>query len=129
MNKLHTYLKKGDIFIIILALILSVSVFLFAFLYKPNQKICVIKESNKIVKTIPLTDKTNEKIIIDKKYENVIIIKNGEVYISHSTCPNQICVNTGKISKVSQSIVCLPNKILIEIVGSKNEQEVDLIAQ
>lgn len=47
--------------------------------------------------------------------KNTVIIKNGEVYVSHADCPNQICVNTGKISKTGEQIACLPNKVLVEI--------------
>ena len=37
------------------------------------------------------------------------------LYMSDATCKNKICVNTGKISKKGESIVCLPNKTIVEI--------------
>ena len=41
--------------------------------------------------------------------------------MAYSDCKNQICVNDGQINKTNQSIVCLPNKVLVEIIGGEEE--------
>ena len=54
----------------------------------------------------------------DKKVElagNTIEIKNGKADITAATCKNQICVKHKKIEKKGESIVCLPNKVIVEI--------------
>ena len=52
---------------------------------------------------------------------NVLVIEDGAAYMREANCPDKFskngCVNTGKISYVGQTIVCLPNKIIVEIVG------------
>lgn len=48
---------------------------------------------------------------------NHLIIKNGEAYISHADCKTNVCVKTGKISRVGESIVCLPHNLIIEIIS------------
>lgn len=128
MFKLHTYLKKGDIFIIFIIFFISISVFLFLFTNKSNTKVCLIKHNNDIVKTIHLDENTNDTVVIDDEYKTVISIENGNVFVEKSTCPNQVCVHTGKISNTYQSIACIPNKVLIEIIGN-DDQEVDYIAK
>ena len=57
---------------------------------------------------------------VDGEYElnggsNILVIKGGEAYISHADCPDGLCVKTGKISLVGESIVCLPNKVSVRI--------------
>lgn len=47
-----------------------------------------------------------------------VVIENGEVYVTDSACPDRICEHSGKISRVNQSIVCLPAGIVITITGS-----------
>ena len=37
--------------------------------------------------------------------------------VSESDCPTQDCVHTGEISRSGQSIVCLPARIIIQLVG------------
>ncbi len=63
-------------------------------------------------------------ITIDQEgHINKITIKNGQVSMTFSDCSNQDCVHQGKISKTSQSIVCLPNKIVVEIHGDNPEYD------
>lgn len=58
---------------------------------------------------------------------NKVMIKDGIVLMSHSDCSNQVCVHTGAISRTSQSIVCLPNKVMIQIIG-KGQVEYDAVS-
>ncbi|MHC1723071.1 MAG: NusG domain II-containing protein [Aminipila sp.] len=58
---------------------------------------------------------------------NKVNIKDGTVSMSFSDCSNQICVHTGTISKTSQSIVCLPNKVMVQIIG-KGGAEYDAVS-
>ena len=37
--------------------------------------------------------------------------------MSYSDCKNQICVNTKAITEAKDTVVCLPNKVMIEITG------------
>lgn len=46
---------------------------------------------------------------------NVVEIGTGYIVMYKASCPDQICVKTGKISKPGQTIVCLPHKVLITI--------------
>ena len=48
---------------------------------------------------------------------NVLVIKDGEAYMSYADCPDGTCVKTGRVSYRGQTIVCLPNKISVTIVG------------
>jgi hypothetical protein len=50
--------------------------------------------------------------------------------IIESTCPDQICVNTGFINKAGQSTVCVPNQVMLALAHQKQplgEGEVDVI--
>ena len=58
----------------------------------------------------------NQTIEVKQKTcTNYITIKDGKVSMESSTCKNQVCVNTGAISQTKDSIVCLPNKVMVEI--------------
>lgn len=58
---------------------------------------------------------------------NRMIIKDGRADMIEADCPDQICVDHKKISKNKETIVCLPNKVIIEIVGGENV-EIDAVA-
>ena len=51
-------------------------------------------------------------------------VSDGGVAVEHANCPDLVCVKTGEISKPGQAIVCIPNRVSIEIKG---EAEVDAI--
>ena len=48
---------------------------------------------------------------------NVLVIKGGVAYLTYADCPDLVCVHTGKIKYVRQSIVCLPNRLSVTVVG------------
>lgn len=68
-----------------------------------------------------------EATIDQNGHINKITIKGGHVSMAFSDCANQNCVRQGEISDPSQSIVCLPNKVVVEIQGGN--EEFDAIAK
>lgn len=44
---------------------------------------------------------------------NVLVIQDGEAYMTEAECPDQICVNMGHISSDGEMIVCLPNRVVV----------------
>lgn len=50
----------------------------------------------------------------------IIVDKNG-AYFAQSPCKGQVCVNSGKINKSGQTVVCLPQKVSIRVEESENE--------
>lgn len=62
---------------------------------------------------------------------NVVSIHDGQVSMIHANCPNQLCVKQGAISRSNQTIVCLPNQVMVEIVGKhtgKDHSDADVIS-
>ncbi len=53
--------------------------------------------------------------------KNTLVIEDGRAYIKSADCPDKLCVKYGKISKCGERIVCLPNKLMAEIVGEDEE--------
>lgn len=47
----------------------------------------------------------------------VIEVKNNKVRIIEETSPNNICSKMGYIENSGESLVCLPNKIVVTIIG------------
>ena len=49
------------------------------------------------------------------------------VRVVESDCPTQDCVHTGSISRAGQSIVCLPARTIIQLVGESAGSDVDIV--
>jgi hypothetical protein len=68
----------------------------------------------------------NDKIKVQSSYgTNLIEIKDGKVHIEEANCPDKICVKDGFISKPGQILVCLPNKVVLQIVGKDGKGNAD----
>lgn len=59
---------------------------------------------------------------------NIVQIKNGTVWVSDADCDNHDCIKQGRISKVGQSVICLPHQMIIRIVGAQ-DSEYDAVVQ
>lgn len=57
---------------------------------------------------------------------NTLVIKDGHAWVEEASCPDGLCKNMGKIHNSSQSIVCLPNEVVIRIVGGE-ASEIDAV--
>ena len=63
-------------------------------------------------------DEDQEIVIHQEAHTNVVSIREGTVRMDSSDCRNQICVDTGVISRTGETIVCLPNRVVVEILGT-----------
>ena len=45
-----------------------------------------------------------------------IVTGGGGVHVEHSECPDKICVNKGIISDVGDTIICMPARVVIEVM-------------
>ena len=47
--------------------------------------------------------------------------------MTDADCPDKLCVKTGRISKTGETIVCLPHRVVVEIIGAAaDDSGVDL---
>ena len=53
----------------------------------------------------------------DESGRNVLSVERGRVCVSEADCPDQVCVKQGWISGGAVPIICLPHKLMIEIVS------------
>lgn len=59
---------------------------------------------------------------------NVCIIEDGKVSMIEGECPDQICVHSEPIHKNGQSIICMPNKVVL-MIDSETAGDVDIMAE
>ena len=65
--------------------------------------------------TYPLEkDQTIE--VTEGEFHNVIRIEDGQAYMEEADCPDGYCKEQGRISGQKQTIVCLPHKLVVEVI-------------
>lgn len=112
-------LTKGDKVLIIVLIIFSL---LFAYYMATvnknlEKKYVSIQINGEEINTIEFSkDIIGEKYVLETEFgRNVLKFGDGEVKIIEASCPDQLCVKQGKIGQVGQLIVCLPNRLVVEI--------------
>lgn len=125
-------IKKMDIVIIAVLLIISFTPHLIFF--KTSQKgsknnYAIIKVDGKIHKKIDLSKvKKSEKVNLNlPNGKNTLLVENNSIEMKSANCNDALCVKQGNISKVGQTIICLPHKLIIEIKGDELDSKDDLI--
>lgn len=53
---------------------------------------------------------------------NILVIKNQKADMIEADCPDKLCVDQKAISKNHESIICLPNKVVVEVESQENSQ-------
>lgn len=130
MRKYSKMIKPFDIIIVVILLIISfVPMAVFAMNQgkeeEGNKVIAVITQDGKIIREVELTDHTeNEQFMIKGKGKqyNLIEVENEQIRIKEDNSPDQIGVKMGWKGIPGQTIICLPHKVLIEIVAEKSEK-------
>ena len=55
----------------------------------------------------------------EKDFYNRIRIQDGKAYMEEANCPDGYCEEQGKINGRSQTIVCLPHKLVVEVLDAE----------
>ena len=56
---------------------------------------------------------------------NILVVENGEAWVSDADCPDKVCMGMGRISRNGEFIACLPNRLLIVVEGAAEQSPVD----
>ncbi len=116
-------MRKNAVWIVIFAVIAAICA-VFALFYKRPGDTAQILRNGEVIETIALTG-------IEEPYEftvegwsggtNTVRVENGRIAIIDADCPDKVCVDTGYISDGSRTIVCMPHRISVRIVGADGD--------
>ena len=117
-------MKKNDwILVAVILLLAGIGFLVYTNLGKHNAGFVKVTVDGELFGTYSL--KREQEIKINDT--NYLMIKDGQADMIEADCPDQICVDHIAISKNKETIVCLPNKVIVEIVGGE-DGEIDVVA-
>ena len=117
MMKKYKLFSLPDAFLI--GFILLACIFLFIMQFSADTAVsAVIKKDGETLREVALERLVSPlEIEIDGEYPLILIIDKTGVCVKNAHCPDKICERTGKITAVSQSIVCLPARVSVELIS------------
>ncbi|MCD7957927.1 MAG: NusG domain II-containing protein [Lachnospiraceae bacterium] len=112
-------MKKADIKLILAVCILCAVFFIYRSFTQDTGKRIVVEVDGTTWGTYSLS--RNQTIEINDT--NVLIIKDGEAYMSEASCPDGLCISQGHISNTGEMIVCLPNRVVVYVADDEEEDD------
>lgn len=119
---------RNDTILVAVILIIAAAGLLFFGLNKEMGSSVAVNINGEQTAVYPLSVNTEVTITTGENNEhiNVLTIKDGKAYISEANCPDGICAETRAAQYVGETIVCLPHKVVIEIVAENTDSEIDV---
>ena len=111
-------IKSGDIIIAVIILVLTA--FLLMLPSSGRENFVVIYLDGDEYARYNLSQTTKSIVEVESKYgQNTVAIENGNVYVTKSSCKDKLEISAGQINKKGQTLVCLPNRVVVTIEGGK----------
>ena len=115
-------MKKKDI--ILIAAVLAISLISLAAIkmtQKDGKEVIVTVDGKEVYKTSIKKDQIYQ--IPEENGTNVMQIKDGKVTMIEATCPDHYCMKQKAVDEHGGSIICLPNKVVIEGIKGTSSDE------
>lgn len=97
------------------------------YLFRGEGDTVTVSVDGKVIATYPLGVDRVEDIRTDGDGLNRLVIKDGKAWVETASCPDGICAAHKPIHREGESIVCLPNKVVITVKTADNADSPDIV--
>lgn len=120
-------MKRNDFILAGVVLVIAAFAIIYMNVIKKSGDTVIIKISGEVLKEMPLGEDATLEIEGVNGGVNTLVIEDGHADIIEASCPDKLCVRQKRIHFNGESLVCLPNKVVIEIKSDK-ESGIDAIS-
>ena len=119
-------MKKNDIILIAVllaaALLTAVGMRIWQMNNTRDAAKVVVTIDGQVYGTYPLDEDRTERIELPDGSYNILTISDGYADVTEASCPDQICVKHNHIKYSKESVVCLPNKVVVTVEGGEDSE-------
>lgn len=122
-DKKEPLIKKKDVILIVDCLLL---VFMSIFVNKAEKQSGQSSDLQAVVyigeeeyARYPLDEESEQEILGPGGGTNLLKIHNGKADVTEASCPDKICVRQTPISEIGETIVCLPNQVIVTVEAAR----------
>ncbi len=94
-----------------------------------QENVAYVYQDGKEVARIPLDGSTDGETLTvsgEDGMENIIEVANGKIHMKSASCLDGLCVKMGWRKHPDTPIVCLPNKVVIDIKGESHGTDAEV---
>ncbi|MCI8634619.1 MAG: NusG domain II-containing protein [Eubacterium sp.] len=111
--------KRDGVFLGVLFLVLLAGAAWYSFFGRDDGAVVEITVDGELYGSYALDKNQTVDIIVGETKTNTLVIQNGMADMTKASCPDKLCVHQKAISRTGETIVCLPNRVVAEIKGSR----------
>ena len=121
---------RNDIILIAAILLVAAVGLLYLFVFRSVGDTVKVTVDGELYGVYSLSEDVVVDIITGEngKGLNRLIIRDGKTYMEEASCPDGICVSHRPIFRNGESIVCLPNKVVVSIFTENDSSLPDIVA-
>lgn len=111
--------------ILILGLVLA-GILLSAWVFFPDSTAAAyveVRQNGNVIMTLPLDRDTEQTVKGNNGSTNTFEVKDHSVAMTTADCGDRTCINTGRISQTGESIVCLPHRLVLQIIPERSTDD------
>lgn len=109
-------IKKADVILAIILIIAGVASTIFLATGGVTGETVVVSINGNNYGTYDLA--VDQVLVVQKDgIFNKVEIKDGKATMIDANCPDKLCIKQGTIDNTNETIVCLPNKVVVELDG------------
>ena len=125
-TKSKRLLRNDILFIVVLLAVIAIAGACL-YLFRGEGNTVSVSVDGKVIATYPLNVDRVEEIHTDNDGLNRLVIKDGKAWVETASCPDGICAAHKPIHRDGESIVCLPNKVVITVGTADSDDGLDVV--
>ncbi len=128
INTKKRFLRNDSILIAVLLLVAAIGC-IYLFVFRNSGNTVTVTVDGKLYAEYTLTENMTKDLYTGKNGEhcNRLVIRDGKAFMETATCPDGICVAHRPIFRDGESIVCLPNRVVVTVTTVHETETPDVI--
>lgn len=126
-------LKVGDVVVVVLVVAAAVASMMMLTRARAGEKgsLAVVEVNGRQVKQYVLSSGQPARRFTVSGWNgpSTFEIKDGRVHMLASDCRDKICIGEGWADSPGDAIICLPNRVVIRVAGSRSSGKTDTVTQ
>lgn len=107
--------RKDLVIILIVVLVAGIGILFLRLGAKPGSQVRV-SMNGAVIGVYSLSEETEIPIYCSENDYNILVLADGTACMRTANCPDKLCVKHRKIRHLGETIVCLPHRIVVEVI-------------
>ena len=121
--------RRNDVILIAIVIVVALMLGLYLQFFKQTGDMVEVTVDGEFYGRYSLSEVLTEDIHtgFDGQQLNRLVIKDGKAYIEKATCPDGICAAHRPVYRDGESIICLPNRVVVTVVSANSADVPDIV--